>query len=91
MDNHVKNKKYGNSVSISSLTGEYAAEKFKNFCNIECYWSRSHSLSATIVFLGPVASLLWAVPSISYVIAARPTPKSPKTAKRDCSRFTPFY
>ena len=33
MDNHVKNKKYGNFVSISSLTGEYAAEKLKNFCS----------------------------------------------------------
>ena len=29
MDNHVKNKKYGNFVSIFSLTGEYAAEKLK--------------------------------------------------------------
>ena len=33
MDNHVKNEKYGNFVSISSLTGECAAEKFKNFCS----------------------------------------------------------
>ena len=33
LDNHVKNKKYGNFVSISSLTGECAAEKFKNFCS----------------------------------------------------------
>ena len=29
MDNHVKNKKYGNFVSISSLTGEYAAKTIK--------------------------------------------------------------
>ena len=28
-----KNKEYGNFVSISSLTGECAAEKFKNFCS----------------------------------------------------------
>ena len=33
IDNHVKNKKYGNFVSISSLTGECAVEKFKNFCS----------------------------------------------------------
>ena len=31
IDNHVKNKKYGNFVSISSLTGECAAQKLKNF------------------------------------------------------------
>ena len=30
---HVKNKKYGNFVSISSLTGKCAAQKFKNFCH----------------------------------------------------------
>ena len=28
---HVQNKKYGNFVSISHLTGKYAAQKFKNF------------------------------------------------------------
>ena len=38
MDNHVKNKKYGDFVSISSLTGECAAEKFKNFCSYRL-WS----------------------------------------------------
>ena len=31
LDNHVKNKKYGNFVSISSLTGECAAPKIKTF------------------------------------------------------------
>ena len=30
--NHVKNKKYSNFVFISSLTGQYAAQK-KNFCS----------------------------------------------------------
>ena len=29
IDNHVKNKKYGNVVSITSLTCEYAAQKLK--------------------------------------------------------------
>ena len=29
IDNHVKNKKYGNFVSISSLTGKCAAQKLK--------------------------------------------------------------
>ena len=33
LDNHVKNKKYGNFVSISSLTGKCAAQKLKNFCS----------------------------------------------------------
>ena len=34
IDNHVKNRKCGNFVSISSLTGECAAQKFeKNFCS----------------------------------------------------------
>ena len=28
-----KKKKYGNFVSISSLTGEYTAKKIKNFCS----------------------------------------------------------
>ena len=31
IDNHVKNKKYGNFVSISSLTGECAVQKLKTF------------------------------------------------------------
>ena len=29
LDSHVKNRKYGNFVSISSLTGECAAQKIK--------------------------------------------------------------
>ena len=33
LNNHVKNKKYGNFVFISSLTGKCAAQKFKNFCS----------------------------------------------------------
>ena len=34
IDNHVKNKKYGNFVSISSLKSKCAAQKFqKNFCS----------------------------------------------------------
>ena len=43
MDNHVKNKKYGNVVSISSLTGEYAAQKFKNFCS-SSLWTCLHHM-----------------------------------------------
>ena len=43
MDNHVKNKKYGNFVSISSLTGECAAEKFKNFCR-SSLWTCLHHM-----------------------------------------------
>ena len=43
MDNHVKNKKYGNFVSISSLTGEYAAEKFKNICS-SSLWTCLHHM-----------------------------------------------
>ena len=42
MDNHVKNKKYGNFVSISSLTGEYAAEIFLNFCSSSLWTSLHH-------------------------------------------------
>ena len=43
MDNHVKNKKYGNFVSISSLTGECAAEKFKNFSS-SSLWTCLHHM-----------------------------------------------
>ena len=43
MDNHVKNRKYGNFVSISSLTGEYAAEKLKNFCS-SSLWTCLHHM-----------------------------------------------
>ena len=43
MDNHVKNKKYGNFVSISSLTGEYAAEKFKNISS-SSLWTCLHHM-----------------------------------------------
>ena len=43
MDNHVKNKKYGNFVSISSLTGECAAEKFKKNCS-SGLWTCSHHM-----------------------------------------------
>ena len=32
-DMHVQNKKYGNFVSISHLTGKCAAQKLKNFCS----------------------------------------------------------
>ena len=43
--------------------------------NIECYWRRSHSLSAIlIVFLGSCRISSWAVSSTSSVVAARPTP-----------------
>ena len=44
MDNHVKNKKYGNFVSISSLTGECAAEKFKNFCSSSPWTCLHHTV-----------------------------------------------
>ena len=30
---HVQNKKYRNFVSISRLTGKYAAQKLKSFCS----------------------------------------------------------
>ena len=42
MDNHVKKKKYGDFVSISSSTGEYAAEKFKNFCSFSLWTCLHH-------------------------------------------------
>ena len=42
-DNHVKNKKYRNCVFISSLTGECAAEKFKNFCS-SSLWTCLHHM-----------------------------------------------
>ena len=38
-----KNKNYGNFVSISSLTGECAAEKFKNFCS-SSLWTCLHHM-----------------------------------------------
>ena len=45
MNNHVKNKKYGNFVSISSLTGEYAAVKIKKllqFLSMDMFTSYGH-------------------------------------------------
>ena len=44
MDNHDKNKKYGNFVSISSLTGECAAEKIRNFCS-SSLWTCLHHMA----------------------------------------------
>ena len=41
IDNHVKNKKYVNFVSISSLTGECVAQKLKNFCS-SSLWTCLH-------------------------------------------------
>ena len=38
---HVKNKKYGNFVSISSLTGKCTAHKLKNFCS-SILWTCLH-------------------------------------------------
>ena len=44
MDNHVKNKKYGNFVSISSPTvEECTAEKFKHFCS-SSLWTCLHHM-----------------------------------------------
>ena len=43
VDNHVKNKKYGNFVSISSLTGKCAAQKLKNFCS-SSLWTCLHHM-----------------------------------------------
>ena len=43
LDNHVKNKKYGNFVSISSLTGECAAEQLKNFLS-SSLWTCLHHM-----------------------------------------------
>ena len=43
MDNHVKKKKYENFVSISGLTGEYTAEKYKNFCS-SSLWTCLHHM-----------------------------------------------
>ena len=40
-DNHVKNKRYGNFVSISSLTGKCAAQKLKFFCS-SSLWTCLH-------------------------------------------------
>ena len=45
IDNHVKNQKYRNFVSISSLTGEYAAEKLKKllqFQSMDMFTSYGH-------------------------------------------------
>ena len=42
-DNHAKNNKYGIFVSISSLTGECAAEKIKNFCS-SSLWTCLHNM-----------------------------------------------
>ena len=44
LDNHVKNKKYGNFVSISSLTGKCAAQQIKkNFCS-SSLWTCLHDM-----------------------------------------------
>ena len=43
MDNHVNNTKYGNIVSISSLTGECAAEKMKIACS-SSLWTCLHHM-----------------------------------------------
>ena len=43
IDNHVKNRKYGNFVSISSLAGECAAQKIKNFCS-SSLWTCLHHM-----------------------------------------------
>ena len=44
IDNHVKNKKYGNFVSISSLTGKCAAQKLKkNLCS-SSLWTCLHHM-----------------------------------------------
>ena len=43
IDSHVKNGKYGNFISISSLTGEYTAQKLKNFCR-SCLWTCLHHM-----------------------------------------------
>ena len=43
IDNHVKNYKYGDFVSTSSLTGECAAEKLKNFCS-SSLWTCLHDM-----------------------------------------------
>ena len=43
IDNHVKNRECGNFVSISSLTGECAAQKFKNFCS-SSVWTCLHHM-----------------------------------------------
>ena len=42
-NNHVKNKKYGDFVSISSLTDQCAAQKFKNFCS-SSLWTCLHHM-----------------------------------------------
>ena len=39
LDNHVKNKKYGNFVSISSLTGKCATQKFYVYGHVYIIWS----------------------------------------------------
>ena len=41
--NHVKNKKYGNIVFISSLTGQCAAQKIKHFCS-SSLWTCLHPM-----------------------------------------------
>ena len=38
----IKNKKYGNFVSISSLTGKCAAQKLKNFCGTSLWTCLRH-------------------------------------------------
>ena len=43
IDNHVKNKKYGNFVSISSLTGKCAAQKLKKLCS-SSLWTYLHHM-----------------------------------------------
>ena len=43
IDNHVKKRKCGNFVSISSLTGKCAAEKISNFCS-SSLWTCLHHM-----------------------------------------------
>ena len=40
---NVQNKKYGNVVSISRLTGKCAAQKIKNFCS-SSLWTCLHHM-----------------------------------------------
>ena len=41
INKHVKNKKYGNFVSMSSLAGKCTAQKFENFCS-SSLWTCLH-------------------------------------------------
>ena len=61
-----KNKKYGNFVSISSLTGECAAEKFKNWtCLHHMVILRSQNKITDFLMI-----LAWASPfNLEYLIS----------------------